>query len=153
MPIGLTWDNERGVAKLARTTGGALGEDESLETVVLLALFTDAPATAAEIEAGTLAGPQGRRADANSLRGSRAPYGSKLWLLTRGTTTLATLVRAEQYAVEALQYLVTKKIAASVTVRATRPSAGQIALDIRIARPNKLLPPFVRLWTLRSAAA
>ena len=83
---------------------------------------------------------------------SRSLRHGRAHLATRGTTTLATLVRAEQYAVEALQYLVTKKIAASVTVRATRPSAGQIALDIRIARPNKLLPPFVRLWTLRSAA-
>lgn len=152
MPIGLTWDNERGVAKLSRAVGGALGEDESLETVVMLALFTDAVATPAEIEAAKMPAQQGWWADAPSERGSRLPYGSKLWLLSRCGTTLATLVRAERYALEALAWLVDKKIAASVQVLATRPAPGMLALDVKVTRPGKLLPPFVRLWRLRSSA-
>lgn len=152
MPIGLTWDNETGVAVLSRTAGGAIGEDDTLETVVLLCLFTNAPATAAELEQAGRTEQLGWWADADSVRGARAPYGSKLWLLERGKTTLATLVRAEQYCVEALTWLVTAKIAASVQVLATRPALGTLALDITIVRPTKLLPPFKRLWNVRNDA-
>lgn len=152
MPIGLTWDNDKGVAVLSRTAAGAIGEDDTLETVVLLSLFTNAPATAAELEQAGRTEQLGWWADADSIRGARAPYGSKLWLLERGKTTLATLVRAEQYCLEALAWLVEANIAASVQVLATRPAQGIIALEVTLKRPMKLLPPFRRLWNVRNNA-
>lgn len=151
MPVGLRWDNDKGVAVLQTTPDGALAQDESLETVVLLSLFTDAPATADEIAGAGLTTQQGWWADAESIRTTRI-YGSKLWLLSRGKTTLATLRHAELYASDALRWLVDANIAAAVMVIATRPAVGTLALAIKITRPQKLLPPFERLWKVRTHA-
>lgn len=152
MPIALRWNNEKGVAEIARTTAGALEEDESLETAVLLSIFTDAPATAAEMAAAKADEQRGWWAAADSIRGQTRVYGSKLWLLRRGKTVLATLRLAEQYCVEALAWLVESKIAAKVEVLATRPRLGAIAIELKITRPQQVLPPFVRLWELKSNA-
>lgn len=152
MPIGLRWDNDKGVAMLRTNTAGALAEDESLETFVLLSLFTDAPATAAEMAAAGVTEQRGWWAFADPVRGEGRIYGSKLWLLRRGKTTIATLRRAEQYCLDALTWLVDKKIVAKIEVLATRPALGVLALDIKLYRPQQLLPPFVRLWNVRTSA-
>jgi phage gp46-like protein len=152
MPIALRWNNDLGVAELRRTSAGALAEDDSLETVVLLSLFTDAPATAEEITRAGEGEQRGWWAHADTVRAGGRVYGSKLWLLRRGKTTLATLRAAEGYVVEALTWLVDLKIAAKIEVLATRPASGVMALDIRITRPQKLLPPFVALWNVRTNA-
>lgn len=152
MPIGLRWNNELGRAEMQLTPTGALAEDASLETVVLLSIFTDAPATAAEMLEARTSEQRGWWAAADTIRGAERVYGSKLWLLRRGKTTLATLRRAEKYCVEALDWLVDKKIAAKIEVLATRNTFGVMGLDIRITRPQKLLPVFQRLWKVRTSA-
>lgn len=152
MPIALRWNNTTCTAELQRTDAGALAEDESLETIVLLSLFTDAPATADEMAAAGADEQRGWWAAADTVRGEARIIGSKLWLLRRGKTTLSTLRLAEQYCLDALTWLVDARIAAKIEVLATRPSLGTMSLEIRITRPQKLLPPFVRLWTLRSMA-
>ncbi len=152
MPIGLRWNNEKCVAELQRTPDGALAEDTSLETVVLLSLFTDAPATAEEIATAGLGEQSGWWAHADTIRGSDRVYGSKLWLLYRGKTTLATIRRAEQYCIDALQWLVAAGIARQLEVLGTRPRVGELALNIKIYRPQKLLPPFEKLWKVRTNA-
>lgn len=153
MPIGLRWDNEKGTCVWMTTEVGALGQDESLETAVLLSLFTDAPATAAEITAARQTEQLGWWAAADAVRpaGGRI-LGSKLWLLQRGKTTLATLRLAEQACVDALRWLIDLKIAAEVKVLAERPQLGTLQLNIKITRPQKLLPPFERLWKVRTNA-
>lgn len=152
MPIGLRWDNDKGMAVLQTNAAGALAQDESLETFVLLSLFTNAPASAAEMAAAGVSEQLGWWAYADTVRGQERIYGSKLWLLRRGKTTVATLRRAEQYCLEALAWLIEKKIAAKVEVLATRPRLGVLALDIKLYRPQQLLPPFVRLWNVRTSA-
>lgn len=153
MPIGLRWDNDKGTCVWMTTDAGALAQDESLETAVLLSLFTAAPATAEEIAAARQTEQLGWWASADSVRpGGGRIIGSKLWLLHRGNTTLATLVLAEQYCVDALRWLVDVKIAAQVEVLATRPQLGVMQLDVKIRRPQKLLPPFERLWKVRANA-
>lgn len=151
MPIALGWDNDRGVAVIKTTADGALAEDESLETVVLLSLFTDAPATKAEIAAAGLTEQRGWWAAADSVREGRV-YGSKLWLLSREGTTKATLRRAEQYSIDALRWLIAEKIAAKIEVLATRPAVGVLALDVKIHRPQQLLRSFEKLWKVRTNA-
>ena len=90
-------------------------------------------------------------ADAVRPAGGRI-LGSKLWLLQRGKTTLATLRLAEQACVDALRWLIDLKIAAEVKVLAERPQLGTLQLNIKITRPQKLLPPFERLWKVRTNA-
>lgn len=147
----LVWDNTIGAARLQRDEHGALALDYSLETQVITSLFTDVEATPDEIRAAGLELQRGWWAEADSLR-DRPRMGSKLWLLSRGKTTLQTLRRAEVYARESLQWLVDAGVAASVEVLASRPRPGFIGLDITIRKPQKLLPAFRRLWEFQSNA-
>lgn len=147
----LAWDNSIGAADLQLGDLGALATDGAIETAVLLSLFTDREATAEEIASAGLDQQRGWWADAETVRPDGAViYGSKLWLLTREKTTLATLRRAEGYALDALLWLRDRGIAGKITVTASRPRLGWLALEVVITRPNKLLPPFKRIWELES---
>lgn len=149
----LSWDNSIGAARLQRDENGALAVDYSLETQVVASLFTDVEATPEEIRAAGLELQRGWWAEADSLRDPDRPrMGSKLWLLSKGKTTLQTLRRAEVYARESLLWLIDAGVAASVEVLATRPRPGIVALDITIRKPQKLLPAFRRLWEFQSNA-
>lgn len=144
----LGWINETGTSDfqvVAET--GALAEDEGLDTVVLLSLFTDAIATQAEIAAAGLDEQRGWWGDADVLRAAAAPrLGSKLWLLARQPLNLATMRRAEGYARDALSWLIDQGLADSITVTATRPRPDMLGLDVVIRRPNNLIPAYRRLW-------
>lgn len=149
----LTWDNSVGAGRLATTDEGALDTDGNIETLVLLSLFTDAEATPAEIQEAALDEQRGWWADADTVRpADQRRMGSKLWLLSREKTTLATLRRAEGYALQALLWLKTEGLAESITVLASKPRSGWLGLEIAITRPNKLLPKFTRLWELQTDA-
>lgn len=148
----LQWDNSVGAARLVQLEkGGALDVDTSLETPVLLSIFTDLEATLQEIKSAGLDMQQGWWADADSVRDPEVrKRGSKLWLLSRGKTTLATLRRVEQYVKDSLQWMVDKKMVATIHVVASRPRSGIVAIDLVLTRPNKLLPAFKKLWEVRS---
>lgn len=149
----LAWDNSIGAADLQLGDLGALATDGAIETAVLLSLFTDREATAEEIASAGLDQQRGWWADSESVRPDGAVvYGSKLWLLAREKTTLATLRRAEGYALDALLWLRDRGIASKITVTASRPRLGWLALEVVITRPNKLLPPFKRIWEIESHA-
>jgi phage gp46-like protein len=151
--LALRWDNSVGAARLMETDQGALATDLSLETPVLISIFTNAEATQAEIKTAGLERQEGWWADADSLREPGARHmGSKLWLLSRGKTTLETLRRAEGYVRESLLWLIEAGIVSTVSVTASRPEPGFVGLDISLTRPNKLLPPYQRLWKVRHDA-
>jgi phage gp46-like protein len=151
--LALKWDNSIGAARLAKTDQGALETDLSLETQVLISIFTNAEATPQEIKTSGLDRQEGWWADADSLRDPESRrMGSKLWLLSRGKTTLETLRRAEGYVRESLLWLVEAGIVATVSVTATRPRPGIVGLEIALTRPNKLLPAYKRLWEIRHDA-
>lgn len=149
----LRWDNEIGAARLQLDAQGALAVDNSLETYVILSLFTDAEATPEEIAAAGLEGQRGWWAEADSLRDPDRPrMGSKLWLLSRGKTTVETLRRAENYALASLRWMIDAGLAAAIEVLASRPRTGMIGLEVTISRPTKLLPVYRRLWEYQSNA-
>lgn len=151
--LALRWDNSIGKARLVKDGLGALSADESLETPVLISLFTDSEASAQEIKTAGLDRQQGWWADADALRepGVRR-IGSNLWLLGRGKTTLETCRRAEGYVKEALQWLVDLGLVATIYVAASRPRIGIVAIDLTLTRPSKLLPAYRRLWEVRHDA-
>jgi phage gp46-like protein len=151
--LALRWDNTVGAARLQKTKQGALAIDSSLESMVLISLFTDAEATPSEIKSAGLDRQQGWWADADSLRDPKhRRRGSKLWLLSRGKTTLETLRRAEGYIRDSLQWLVDEGIVATVAVVTTRPRPGVVGIDLTLTRPSKLLPAYKRFWEIRHDA-
>nr|WP_276602560.1 phage GP46 family protein [Nannocystis pusilla] len=149
----LKWDNSVGRARLQLADDGTLASDGGIETLAILSLFTDAEASPAEITTAGLDRQRGWWAHADSVRPADTPkMGSKLWLLTREKTTLATLRRAEDIALESLVWLKARGIAKSIQVVASRPRAGWLGLEIDIVRPSSLLPSFRRLWEVKHNA-
>lgn len=60
--------------------------------------------------------------------------GSRLWLLARAKITNQTVMKAKQYAEEALSWLITDGVASEVLVEAERQGQSQIALRCTIVR-------------------
>lgn len=122
-----------------RIEEGSLASRADLETAVVLSLFTWARAkdddilpdgrpakSAQEARRGWWGNFEGER-----LHGVRE-IGSRLWLLEREVQSEAVRNRAIAYAREALEWLVTDRVAGSVAVEAEFPAQGHLALHITI---------------------
>lgn len=94
--------------------------DDGLENAVFLSIFTTAQWWGNSV------------ADTDEER-----YLSRFNELQRRTLTDATLLDAEEYARAALAWLVTARIAASVSVVASILSPGFLGLEVTIARPDR----------------
>jgi phage gp46-like protein len=114
--------------------GSDLLSGADLETAVLVSLFTDAWAGADFTPPDGSADLRGWWAD--TYTGD--PIGSRLWTLERATKTQATLNLAIQYANEALAWLVTDGLAASVAVFAEwqGDEGAFLAMSITITEPS-----------------
>lgn len=126
--------NDLGTLDL-RVSGNDLATDDGLESAVLVSLFCDRRAHPEQIRRGD---------DASDLRGwwgdvdareEGDSTGSLLWLLHREKQTRQTLTRAEQYAREALQWMLSDRVASHVEVSAEYVRPGVMQLDILIERP------------------
>jgi len=108
--------------------------DDSLETAVLVSLFTDRRASVEQLPAG--------ETDQRGYWGDIVPpvegdtIGSLLWLLAREKATSETLSRAREYCQEALAWMIDDKIATSVDVAAEWIRAGVMGIAIQINRPD-----------------
>lgn len=111
-----------------------LTEDAGLETAVVLSLFTDRRA-ASDDPVPDGADRRGWWADGvTGEAGDR--IGSRLWLLWREKQMPSVLVRARQYAEEALAWLVTDGVARRIEVQASIPQRDVLRLDVAIDRPD-----------------
>ncbi len=110
--------------------------DASLETAVIISLFTDARAgDDDELPAGEK-NPRGWWGDdLNDIPGDIT--GSKLWLLCREKQQTRVVKRAEEYARVALAWLVEDGLASKVVVEGSIPRAGWLGLSITIHRPSR----------------
>lgn len=114
-----------------------LAADDGLETAVILSLFTDRRAEADDVIPDGTRDRRGWWADAYPGSGSEGDkIGSRLWLLHREKQLPSVLARAEEYAREALQWLLDDGVAEHVEVTASIPRAGILGLVIRITRPR-----------------
>ncbi|WP_031438168.1 phage GP46 family protein [Methylobacter tundripaludum] len=118
-----------------------LVEDDGLETSVILSLFTDRRANADDVIPD---GSNDRRgwwadqfADINNDQ-----FGSRLWLLSREKQLTVVLIRAKQYADEALKWMVDDGVAESVEVVASNPRMGILGLLVAITRPGQSVKQF-----------
>jgi phage gp46-like protein len=129
-----------------------LATDAGLETAVILSLFVD---RRAEPDDALPDGGEDRRgwwADAwPGVEGDR--IGARLWLLAREKETLATLRRAEEYAEEALAWLIEDGVARRVGVTAERVRAGLLGLSVEIQRPDGAAARWQRTWEVQLSAA
>ena len=137
LPDGYDFVNENG-----------LQTDDGLETAVIISLFSDKRATETELRDAGL-----KQDHLGGWWGDSFPeidgdvLGSKLWLLQRATRTQATLDLAELYAADALQWLLTDKVAQTVTSTASFfGTTGLLIIAIEIQRPDKLQPKWSRVW-------
>jgi len=137
--MALGWDAARGTGDLVVGQTGALLREDGLATSVILSLFLDRRAEAddelPDAPAGVLSPRRGWVGDALAPREGEAPedrIGSRLWLLSRAKQTDETLRLAEDYAREALDWLVEDGLAAEVAVAAEWVALGAMALAVQV---------------------
>lgn len=110
--IAFKWDNAVGSGDMQLTPTG-LATDTSLAAAIWMSLFSDRRAHPDD------------RVDGDDRRGwwgdayATEQLGSRLWLLRRAKRTEETRRRAEDYAREALAWLIKDEVAARVDVTAT----------------------------------
>ena len=123
---------------------GDLKADNGLETAVLISLFTD------------------RRVEVDELPNTETPnrgwwgdelsepaddkIGSGLWVTERGKINEDTESQLEDFASQALQWLIDDGIALSVTATAESVNNDQINLLIEITQPQGNNRPFRFIW-------
>lgn len=112
---------------------GDLATDSGLKTAVIVSLFTDRRAEPADALPDGSGDRRGWWADAWPAR-ERDRIGSRLWLLSREKELPEVRRRAEDYAREALQWLIDDRIAQAVRVEATTRDGDILHLRIVIAR-------------------
>lgn len=134
--LALNWEAEALAADLSIESND-LTQDEGLRTAVLLSLFLDRYADTTvplpewfDDRRGWWADPL---ADVSDDK-----IGSRLWLLARSKNTPDVVARAEEYAREALRWLVDDKVASLVNVTAeflSTPHRG-LVLTVQIIKPS-----------------
>lgn len=127
-------------AKMVLTDAGyydiSIGDDgdiekiDSFDTAILVSLFgSDRRASATEVPE-----PERRRGWIGDIY-QPVEAGSKLWLLQQARLTVDTVNRAQDYAAQALQWLVDFGYLKAVVVRCSRDlSRSQISADISLVR-------------------
>jgi len=143
----LAWNNDIAGADLC-VEGADLALDHGLTSAVVISLFTHRRVSAEELPEGE-ADRRGWWGDALSDGGDE--IGSKLWLLEREKETPQVLARAEGYAREALAWIARDQLVESVTVAATWPHPGEMALDVVAQLPDGRTREFQFSDVLRAA--
>ena len=119
---------------------GQLALDDSFYTAVLISLFTDRRADPDDELAASETWRRGWWADSLPQNGvyDKDQIGSRLWLLFRCKATEATRLRAEEYAGEALVWLLEDKLVKNIRVSASwvDQTGGLLQLSIALVLPN-----------------
>ena len=113
----------------------ALVRDDGLKTAVILSLFIDRRAETDDVLPDNTGDRRGWWADAYSeIEDDK--IGSRLWLLSREKQMSSVLMRAKEYAEEALAWMVEDNIVESVTVETWWVRTGTLGLLAQIVRPD-----------------
>lgn len=114
-----------------QTGGGGLLDGDDLETAILISLFTDRLARSDDAIDG-----DDRRGWWGDT-GSEYPIGSRLWLLRREKLTTKVALKAEDYANEALAWLVDDGVATAISTNAQIVFPNRLNLIINYQQPAK----------------
>lgn len=128
--IALGWNQRELRGEVQLTAGGGIASDDGLATSVLLSLFLDRRARADDVL------PDPASDDRRGWLGDAfAPddrIGSRLWLLARRRQDEETRRQAEEFAAEALDWLIEDGLATAVRVSAEWVSMGVLGLRVEI---------------------
>jgi phage gp46-like protein len=133
---------------------GDLKADDTLETAVLISIFSDRYQNPTELPDGD-DDPRGWWADRLS-QPLNDELGSLVWISERGKTDTETLNRIEESIRDSLQWLIDDGIAQTVTVTSVREGKEKAVFSVKIPRPQGDNIPFKFLWDnqeLRRVAA
>ena len=119
-----------------RVAGGALQGGDDLTTATLISLFTDRQAQPDDIL------PNG---DRRGWWGDPA-MGSRLWLLARVKHRDEAARLAEEYAEEALAWMVSDGVVAAVSAAASWTSARTLALVVQLQRASGVTRSLAFSW-------
>lgn len=112
-----------------QTGGGGLLDGNDLETAILISLFTDRLArTDDAIDSDDRRGWWGDT-------GSEYPIGSRLWLLRREKLTTKVALKAEDYANEALVWLLDDGVVTAISTNAQIMYPNRLNLIISYQQP------------------
>lgn len=137
--IALRWMNDHGDMVVA---GADLLADDGLETAVLLSIGLDRRADDDDGLDDDV-DPRGWWGDSYAdVPGDLV--GSKFWLLAREKQLPAVAQKAQEFAQQALQWLVDDRVASSVVCQATWIADYTLGLAVTINRPNQ--QPFARQY-------
>jgi phage gp46-like protein len=126
-----------------RIENGDLKADNTFETSVMISLFSDRYVDQENLPDGItdVAGWWGDLVNEND-----DPIGSRFRLLYTSKTVNETIVNMENYALEALQWMLDEGIAATITASASRTGTFEYSLEIEITKPNGENIPFDFIW-------
>jgi len=130
--------NGRGDWQLA---GADLLSGDDLQTAVLISLFTDRVAQPDDVIPDGTTDPRGWWGD-----DPERPVGSRLWLLGRAKQTTETLAAAQDYIVEALQWLIDDGVAAAVDVVVQWVRPRVLGAQVTVRRADGTTRPFNFSW-------
>lgn len=123
------WDIERLVAEWREGRGDLINGDD-LQTAIIISLFTDRVARADD------------NTDSDDRRGwwgdsgEEMSIGSRLWLLRRQKLTTAVAQKAEDYAREALQWLISDGVVSSVEAATQIVYPRRLNMVLRYRKPD-----------------
>ncbi|ENG0950341.1 phage GP46 family protein [Yersinia enterocolitica] len=124
------WDVDASLGDWQAGNGGLLDGDD-LHTVILLSLFTDRLARVDD----DIDGEDRRGWWGDS--GAPSAIGSRLWLLRRQKLTSQIAIKAEDYAAEALAWLIEDGVVAAINTRAQIIFPNKLLLQIDYQQPGK----------------
>ena len=114
---------------------GDLEADDGLETATIISLYSDRRVTDTSLLPPNTNSVRGWWGDEfNRFEGDQ--YGSRLWLLERNKATDSTLVVAEQYILEATNWMRRDGVAESISVLADYDDQRRALAELSIKRPQ-----------------
>ena len=131
--LAVAWNNNFGTGDIC-VVGADLQADDTLETAIILSLFTDARVLEGELPSGHT-WRRGWWGDA--LDDEPDVTGSKLWTLRRSKATPELLVRARAFCREALRWLIRDGVAVEVNVGTSYRSPGVMQIFVQVVEPNR----------------
>ncbi|MBG6243174.1 MAG: hypothetical protein EKE20_15745 [Candidatus Symbiopectobacterium sp. Dall1.0] len=120
-------DEARGDWQLSR---GDLNGGDDLQTAILISLFTDRKARKDDQYEGDRRGWWGDTGEESNI-------GSRLWLLNRQRLTTKIAQRAEDYAAEALKWLIDDGVVAAISTEAHIVFPSRLYLTITYLKPGE----------------
>jgi phage gp46-like protein len=143
----LVLDPANGEGNLSQESDGSLVDDDGLETVVTVSLFTDAQASEDLLPEGE--DRRGYWADKFDDEDSVLSIGSLIWTVTEyETLTAASLGKIQQYAQDALAWMVDERAADRVECSCVRNGDDGADLVVKVYKPNQTNTPYVQTWRL-----